>query len=80
MATLSVSYKLNLRHKTVVVVVQGMNVNDEDFVDQMVATSTHDATILHHRAKFLPDEGMECQSMAVSFAISVVNLLHLKAM
>lgn len=25
--------------------VQGMNVNDEDFVDQMLATSTHDTLL-----------------------------------
>lgn len=58
--------------------VQGMNVNDEDFVDQMVATSTHDTLLFFtNKGKVYRMKGYEVPEYGrQAKGIPVVNLLH----
>lgn len=58
--------------------VQGMNVNDEDFVDQMVATSTHDTLLFFtNKGKVYRMKGYEVPEYGrQAKGIPVVNLLN----
>lgn len=58
--------------------VQGINVNDEDFVDQMVATSTHDTLLFFtNKGKVYRMKGYEVPEYGrQAKGIPVVNLLH----
>ncbi len=58
--------------------VQGMNVNDKDFVDQMVATSTHDTLLFFtNKGKVYRMKGYEVPEYGrQAKGIPVVNLLH----
>ncbi|MGX7052274.1 DNA gyrase subunit A [Leuconostoc palmae] len=59
--------------------VQGMNVNDEDFVDQMVATSTHDTLLFFtNTGKVYRMKGYEVPEYGrQAKGIPVVNLLNI---
>ncbi|MDU7280880.1 MAG: DNA gyrase subunit A, partial [Leuconostoc citreum] len=58
--------------------VQGMNVNDEDFVDQMLATSTHDTLLFFtNKGKVYRMKGYEVPEYGrQAKGIPVVNLLN----
>ncbi|WP_367370662.1 DNA gyrase subunit A [Leuconostoc carnosum] len=58
--------------------VQGMNVNDEDFVDQMIATSTHDTLLFFtNKGKVYRMKGYEVPEYGrQAKGIPVVNLLN----
>ncbi|TOY69695.1 DNA gyrase subunit A [Leuconostoc citreum] len=58
--------------------VQGMNVNDEDFVDQMLATSTHDSLLFFtNKGKVYRMKGYEVPEYGrQAKGIPVVNLLN----